>query len=191
MRIIITLTILLLTSLLGRSQQIVKLCDDEIKGFTYITESGVPGTYNWSINSIEYDEQSSSFFVNWSNFDAGIYNISVFFESIDGCISDPVFFTVNVLECVDSHIYAPNAFTPDGDSYNNEWKPIGWNWKEIYYTIFNRWGEIIFESFNGNVGWDGTYGGKMCQDGVYIYKLEWIDISDRKNIIYGHITLIR
>jgi len=59
--------------------------------------------------------------------------------------------------------------------------------------IFNRWGEIIFESYNAQVGWDGTYGnGEICQDGVYVWQIYFgEEISDKKQTIRGHVTLLK
>ena len=57
--------------------------------------------------------------------------------------------------------------------------------------IFNRWGELIFESFDINIGWDGYYRNKICQQDVYVYKVNitWTDGS--KTIEAGDITLFR
>jgi gliding motility-associated-like protein len=69
-------------------------------------------------------------------------------------------------------IYVPNTFTPDGDQYNNTFKPVLPAAMEDYrLTIWNRWGEVLFESFDPAIGWDGTYGGKMVQDGTYIWTI--------------------
>ena len=58
--------------------------------------------------------------------------------------------------------------------------------------IFNRWGEVVFESNNAAVGWDGTYGGQLVQDGVYVYKIQFRDLySDKRYDLTGHLSLIR
>jgi len=92
--------------------------------------------------------------------------------------------------------YIPNAFTPDGDSNNDEFKPIitsGYDYFDYHLTIFNRWGELIFESFIVDYGWNGTFGnGKLAQNGVYVWKLELGELfSDKKLVDTGHITLIK
>jgi len=173
------------------SQQSLKICEENQNTYTYTTGTNQVGTYYWYIDGIEQNSNTSSILINWINYSFGIHTIEVWFESQFGCDSEPVVYTITTTECDNSTMFVPNAFTPDGDAHNNVWLPIGYNWKEMHYTIFNRWGEIIFESYNGNIGWNGTYSGIPCQDGVYIYKLEWIDVLDRKKIIYGHITLIR
>lgn len=93
--------------------------------------------------------------------------------------------------------YVPNVFTPDNDEYNQTFKPIftsGFNPQEYHLIIFNRWGEIIFESYDANFGWDGTYpkDGKLCQDGVYVWKIDFKDEKyDKRYHINGHVTLLK
>lgn len=93
--------------------------------------------------------------------------------------------------------YVPNAFTPDGDEYNNTFKPVfanGFDGFDYTMMIFDRWGELIFETHDTKVGWDGTYSvtGKVCQDGVYVWKIV-VKTADVDNRIEktGHVTLIR
>ena len=91
-------------------------------------------------------------------------------------------------------IYAPNAFTPDNDNLNNDWRVYidGININEFHLVMFNRWGEIIWESYDPEGVWDGTYGGKKLQDGTYIWSLIAKDAtSDKKYEFRGHVTIIR
>jgi len=94
--------------------------------------------------------------------------------------------------------FVPNAFTPDGDNFNNVFKPIiteGVDLTSYNLLIFDRWGEVIFESNDVDYGWDGTYlfnGGKLCQDGTYVWKIRFKkkgmdDIIEKT----GHVTLVR
>ena len=61
------------------------------------------------------------------------------------------------------------------------------------FIIYNRWGEIIFESQNPNVGWDGTYGPthEPVQDGVYIWILHYKDVNGIDQKLVGHVTLLK
>lgn len=88
-------------------------------------------------------------------------------------------------------IYVPNTFTPDGDEFNNEFLTFGGNIEKFEILIFNRWGELLFESHDINIGWDGTYGGKMCQDGTYIWKIKYEDTEGNSNELVGHVNLLR
>ncbi len=91
--------------------------------------------------------------------------------------------------------FVPNAFTPDGDEYNNTFQPVftagfdPFNWNML---IFNRWGEIIFETNDATIGWDGTYHNEMCKEGVYTWKISFKDPEVDKHMEYhGHVTLLK
>ncbi len=92
--------------------------------------------------------------------------------------------------------YIPNIFTPDGDDYNETFKPIFYSGHDPYdfhMVIYNRWGEIVFESYNANAAWDGTYGdGGLVEDGVYIWSLDFKEtMSDKRHYHNGHITVLK
>ncbi|WP_066758542.1 PKD domain-containing protein [Crocinitomix algicola] len=92
--------------------------------------------------------------------------------------------------------YVPNTFTPDGDMYNQTFTPVfaaGVDVFDYHIMIFNRWGELVFESFDTNYGWSGTYGGgDYVDDGVYIYKMEFGEtMSDKRHYVEGHVTLLK
>lgn len=92
--------------------------------------------------------------------------------------------------------YVPNIFTPDGDAYNERFYPeftSGIDPYNFHMTIFNRWGEIVFETYNKDIGWDGTYGdGGLVQDGTYIWKIEFSEtMSDKRHKHYGHVTVLK
>ena len=92
-------------------------------------------------------------------------------------------------------IYAPNSFTPDGDEFNNTFLPVAYLGSYSWHlTILNRWGGIIFESYDSNIGWDGTApNGILAEEGMYIWKLEYTSCEPENptNIITGHITLLK
>jgi gliding motility-associated-like protein len=91
--------------------------------------------------------------------------------------------------------YIPNSFTPDNDKFNQTFNPIITQGIDIYnyqLIIFNRWGEIIFESNDPNVGWNGTYNEKIVQDGTYIWKIKFKHKNkDKKEEIYGTVNVIK
>lgn len=67
-----------------------------------------------------------------------------------------------------SHIIMPNVFTPNFDSINDVFRPITDEITEMNFSIFNRWGNLIFETSRVNGFWDGrTTSGEPCPDGVY------------------------
>jgi gliding motility-associated-like protein len=91
--------------------------------------------------------------------------------------------------------YVPNTFTPDGDNFNQVFTPVftsGVDPEGYSMTIFNRWGELLFESKDISVGWDGHYNGNMVQDGTYLYSIQFgLSADDRRKSIMGNVNLIR
>lgn len=91
--------------------------------------------------------------------------------------------------------YVPNTFTPDGDEGNNDFYPVAFLGVESYnLKIYNRWGELMFETVDIEDQWDGTMpNGVVAQDGVYIYKieLETCEPIGNERLITGHINLLR
>ena len=112
-----------------------------------------------------------------------------------GCVSYPQNITVTLQLCPQELIYIPNSFTPDGDEHNQLFAPIitsGVDIYEFHMTIFNRWGETIWESFDTTGKWDGTYNGKICPDGIYNWTIEFgLPKNDGRKELSGSITLIR
>ena len=63
---------------------------------------------------------------------------------------------------------------------------------DFHLLLFNRWGEIIWESYNSGAGWNGTYGGALVQDGVYVWTIEYGDKwTDERKTITGHLTILK
>lgn len=91
-------------------------------------------------------------------------------------------------------IYAPNTFTPDGDEFNQNWRVYmeGVDQYDWVLTIFNRWGETIWESNDMDEPWDGTYNGTLVPDGTYPWTIRTRNIlNDEKVEFRGHVNIIR
>ena len=124
------------------------------------------------------------------------YTIMLIAASPLGCL-DTAYSTVQVYE--ELIFYVPNTFTPDQDDYNPVFQPVftaGFDPYDYTLYIFNRWGELIFESHDATVGWDGSYGSngqiELCQDGVYTWKIEFkVTRWDERRQVVGHVNLIR
>ena len=91
--------------------------------------------------------------------------------------------------------FIPNTFTPNGDELNNTFQPVftyGYDPQSYNFYIYNRWGELIFESHNPKIGWDGTFGNNLVQNDTYIWKLEFKEkIEEYKHVKTGHVTLLK
>jgi gliding motility-associated-like protein len=126
--------------------------------------------------------------------EAGSYNITLVVTDELGC-SD----TASYLIAYDPDfvLYIPNSFTPDGDGLNQLFLPVfsgGIDQSSYQFTIYNRWGEIIFETRDPNKGWDGTFSPQdtPCQSGTYTYIVSvTVPSLDEQKLIQGHVNLIR
>ena len=112
--------------------------------------------------------------------------------SMLGC-SDTAWVTIKTNE--ELIFYVPNAFTPDGDEFNQTFKPIfksGYDPMDYKLLVFDRWGQIIFESNDSSIGWDGTYNGRIVQNGVYVWKIEFKSLfNDERKRVHGHVNLLQ
>lgn len=176
-------------SFISFSQQTVEVCPGESKVITYWVETDTPGDIAWLVNGTSYD--SEQLVMNWS--EPGTYNISVTQTNV--ICEDIQYFTVQVNACDELVYYVPNSFTPDNDNHNNTFQPVfssGFDPFDYHLTIFTRWGEVIFESFDSSKGWNGYYDTERCQDGVYTWKIVFSRPGiDDKEIITGYVVLIR
>lgn len=121
----------------------------------------------------------------------GTYDVMLIATSYLGC-SDTVIKQVNVLPEV--ILYAPNAFTPDGDEFNQSWRIYieGIDLYDFDLQIYDRWGEMVWESHDPEASWDGTYHGKIVPYGAYTWVIRTRDIlTDKKFTWNGDITVIR
>ena len=112
--------------------------------------------------------------------------------SYEGCKSSDA---VEILWGNGTPFYLPNAFTPNGDGLNDFFKAVPkYDYVSKYQlTIYNRWGQQIFECNNIDCGWDGNYNGKASPNGAYIYKIVYEEISQpgQTKTINGSVILVR
>ena len=113
----------------------------------------------------------------------------------NGCVSFPETFTITLELCPQDLIYIPNTFTPDGDEHNQSFSPVftsGFDPYDFNMKIFNRWGEIIWETNDSNSSWDGTYNNIVCPDGIYVWAVRFgVTKSDEKKEFMGSLTIIK
>lgn len=123
--------------------------------------------------------------------EVGDYPVTLMVTTEHGC-TDTVTYIMHVVQ--DVILYAPNSFTPDGDEHNQSWG-IHIAGIDIYHFdlyIFNRWGELIWESHDPSATWDGTYNGEIVQSGMYIWKADAKDsLNDGKYEFNGYINVLK
>lgn len=157
-----------------------------------LTENSNNATvFTWLMNGNEIG-MGTTLTYEFPNDTAGVYNTCLVATNDLNC-SDTICHDVIIGE--EFYFFIPNTFTPDGDGDNDFFFPKGLGIENVEYEllIFNRWGDIIWRSQTTNGMWDGTENnsGKVCQEGVYVWKLKTIN-KGRKNIEkIGHVNLIR
>ena len=117
----------------------------------------------------------------------GIYYVKVSIDS--NCFAND---TINIIY-IDCDIFIPNSFTPNGDGLNDVFNiKTTYEFSDYKLIIYDRWGELLFESDDINKGWDGTYKGKAVPLDVYIYQLT-ATIKDTGEQIKktGRVTVVR
>lgn len=170
---------------------VVSLLEEEIE-ITNSTTGAV--SYFWN-----FGDASTSYNVNpihkYDINDKEEYMITLIAYSELGCPD-----TARLLLPVHEELlfYIPNTFTPDKDDYNELFQPVftsGIDPQTYTLYIFNRWGELIFESHNTSVGWNGTYGEgstKIVSSGTYLWKIIFKEKDkDKRHEYTGHINLLR
>ena len=124
------------------------------------------------------------------NTDTATYDVKLVVETNYGCVDS---FTYSVIVGPDLIVYIPNAFTPNGfgPKDNDDFKAVISGEKSMEMIVFNRWGEIMFQTDKKDIEWDGTYKGLECQQDVYAYQLKVVALNDEVYTYTGTITLIR
>jgi gliding motility-associated-like protein len=134
-----------------------------------------PSTSNSASPSIQYESN-------------GIVKVYLIVQNAEGCVSN-LEATINIKD--NSSLFVPNAFTPGVDGVNDMFYLVGEGISKLNFIIYNRWGEMIFESTDMNKAWDGKYGGQPCPAGVYYYILDATGTDKKIYQMNGTITLIR
>ena len=128
---------------------------------------GLSPTYEWHFRMedeskdmmVRYEETTDYTFTK-----AGKTQVTLYMNIGDGARDSSV---INVT-ISESKLVMPNAFSPNGDQWNEEYKPLEYqSLVEFHAYIFNRWGQKLYDWTNPAKGWDGTYNGKPVKEGVY------------------------
>lgn len=166
----------------------VTLADCSGKGTAKVTApSGwVPWDYKiYEGSTVVYNRENIFRSKDSSRVDPGKYRI----EAINylGCRADTT--AEIVFDCYMADL--PTAFSPNSDGYNDMLYVRGGGIQEMYLRIYNRWGQLVFESRDLNMGWDGKYKGADAPAEAYGYVLSAILLNNKTFQKQGNITLIR
>jgi gliding motility-associated-like protein len=105
-----------------------------------------------------------------------------------GClVTDTVF-----VKAVDANIFVPSAFTPNTDGKNDKFAPVCYSIARLnFFSVFNRWGELLFTTNTIGKGWDGTSKGTAADAGTYVWMLEAVGMDGQVFRQKGTVVLIR
>jgi gliding motility-associated-like protein len=97
------------------------------------------------------------------------------------------------IEVIPEHrFFIPNAFTPNGDGLNDLFMPSIMGAEDFHFMLFDRWGNLMFETLDVYQGWDGRYKGNKCQEDVYVWKISYTNVVDGEQMkVIGHVSLVR
>lgn len=157
---------------------------------TFTDLSTGASSWIWSFG----DDDSASVLQNptYAFQDTGIFNVQLIVTNQYGC-QDMVTMPIVVQE--DYALFIPNTFTPNGDGQNDLFFPqgIGANPDNFTMYIFDRWGNLIYQTTAWPGGWDGTVQGtsRLCQVDTYVYKITTMDPDGLRKVYVGHINLLR
>ncbi len=148
--------------------------------------------YEWSFGDNTGSELED--IIHEYAFEKGQYLVTLVAKNSQGCTDT----TERVIKIIEELVfYVPNSFTPDEDNLNKVFKPVftsGYDPFNFTMFIFNRWGELVFETHDSEKGWNGNYGmdGILCQDGLYIWKIHYKELNkDKEKIVTGNVILIK
>lgn len=165
--------------------------------------NGLVNFYNTSDGATTYlwiygDGSQSTLFQEAHAYDVGLqsgFQASLIAFTSSGC-PDTVSVTIGYQE--ELIYFIPNTFTPDADEHNQTFKPVftsGFDPYNFEFTIYNRWGELVWQSLDYTQGWDGAFSNKKgisVQEGAYNWVIKFKPKeTDKKVVINGHVNVIR
>lgn len=137
-----------------------------------------------------YQWQDGSRFYDYTIKERGTYSVVAY----NNCFAATDTIVVDFDDC-STCVHVPDAFTPNGDGLNDLFKPvIGCYFTTYVFKVFNRWGQLVYESQDPEAGWDGRLGGKSEEMGTYVWQLQYQGSEHARALdqqLSGHVTLIR
>jgi gliding motility-associated-like protein len=146
-------------------------------------------SWRWYLGTKGYSTRQNPIFAFR---DTGIQKVTFFVRNTEGCL-DSMTKEINVEPRI--VFYFPNAFTPNNDTKNDEFKGTGflYGMKRYKLTIWSRWGDVVFQSENADDGWNGLKNnlGDQVPNGVYIYEVQYVTPQNETVLKRDFITLLR
>lgn len=169
---------------------------DQAVNFHNLSENAKYYSWDFGDGKTSSEENPSHFYTK-----EGEYNVYLQVKSEHNCVDSFMVYRAVVAEA-SGKIEFPNAFTPNaggpsgghyvsGDYSNDIFYPVFEGVIDYNLSIFNRWGELIFETNDIKVGWDGYYRGKLCKQDVYVWKVKGKYSNGKSFVKKGDVTLLR
>jgi len=156
--------------------------DNEI---TFMDQSIIANSWSWNMGDGGLSIENNPIHIYQ---DSGFYLITLSIENSYGC-KDTTQKTVKINTVYT--LFIPNAFTPDGDGINDYFFIESYGLTDLQTMIFDKWGELLYESQQLKSKWDGFYKGKKCINDSYVYRIKAKDIFDEWHEYVGRIILLR
>jgi len=156
--------------------------DNEI---TFMDQSIIANSWSWNMGDGGLSIENNPIHIYQ---DSGFYLITLSIENSYGC-KDTTQKTVKINPVYT--LFIPNAFTPDGDGINDYFFIESYGLTDLQTMIFDKWGELLYESQQLKSKWDGFYKGKKCINDSYVYRIKAKDIFDEWHEYVGRIILLR
>ena len=182
---------------------LIRIVPSPVAAFSFTPE--IPDIFNNTVSFIDQSVDAVSWLWNFGTEgaafiqnpqftfrDTGIYEVRQVVLHPSGC-TDTASVTIDIQPVV--NVFMPNAFTPDNNGLNDQFKPVGLfdGMREYKMTIWNRWGEKVFETEDVSMGWNGekNNNGPAAQPGVYAWLMEYLGPRGEKVVNKGYLTLLR
>ncbi|MFT5513407.1 MAG: gliding motility-associated-like protein, partial [Bacteroidia bacterium] len=151
------------------------------------TETGGTGiSWLWYVDNAGVGTGQS---YNHTFTDTGTYDVMLWVENNEGCRDSTV---QSIFIFPDATLHVPTSFSPNADGLNDVFRPLGVRFvKKYHMSIYNRWGNLLYETNDPQKGWDGTFGGKTVLSGQYLVLVEIIDFNNLKAKHKGMVTILR
>ena len=154
------------------------------------TSAGANNTYFWNFGDGS-QSQTINPFHSYPDQTTATYEVLLIAVDTNGCV-DSILQVYELNEIIVMNV--PNAFTINGDGLNDAFKPIFSSPESIVkydFTIFNRWGEIIYQTNDPSDAWDGKYQGKFVQTGTYNWTVNYSDTNKVDVFAKGHVVVLK
>lgn len=154
--------------------------------YDFQNQSSNYNSLQWYVDSVQVSTAEN---FRFPFTDTGRQTMRLLAISAQGCVDTA---DERIYVTPDYFFYIPNAFTPNQREANETFGPYGPLWARKYVMrIYNRYGQLLFETNKVEQQWDGTFKNQPCQQDMYLYNIEYMDMFSRWHVFRGTVMLIR